>query len=1042
MRSVMETWMRAVLVGSAFGALAACGGGEDENSNPTDDGGGLGSDTGNGDAGFDAGVDPDGGSDAGPDGGSPDPDGGPGDPDGDEIDVDGPDGTPGPLDTFFEGELSEIYGASTSFAFGCTRPPCTFQCSVTGREEEECTSPWTPVGLAEQRYTLAVTAVAADGLRDDTPATHAFQVDTTEPETTAGAEIPAWLRPGAAEPLRVTCTDASATRLECSTVDGVWEPCTSPINLPGSEGTIVFRARCVDAAGNADLSSFFAVYTWDGTPPAVFVIEEPPARTTNAQPNEFDLGCDDTSPCTWACTLDDEPLTDCTFPLVLPELAPGVHRFTAQPTDAAGNQAITLYQWEWTIETGWANLDLDDGTTCGVTTDGGVYCWGYLLNLVAGSTFDADPTAMNRTDATQVSLGREADFLCAVTRTGEAVCRGANSVGQLGRGATSDRNDAWAPVQDLSGVTAVETGRAHACAIVGTGEVWCWGSNEQGEAAPGVESAAATRPVRIALPSPATQLAVGAQHSCALLSTDEVWCWGDNSDDQLGRPEAGSGAPPARISGDSAWTDLAAGDWHTCATNAASQLWCWGSNRDNQLGLGPDSAPSASTPLQVVTASVDAFALAGDSTCLVQSAQLFCAGDVSVLGTPGLDESPEFVAGVGTNVRNLSLGRGMICGFEANGVAQCWGPEWYTSIRSLRYDHTPTRLDDGWATLSVSRGDLPIGCGIKEADRSLWCWGSSRGGASFGRNIGWSEPVPSTVYSGLVWRDIAVGSDAICGVPDFGGLLCWGNNSTGQVASAGRGGDVPALTSPPGPQNWVDVEAGAQAMCGRRTDGTLWCWGNNYFGEIGTGSSAAAPDPVQVGTATDWLAISMGNARSCGLRGASLNNATLWCWGLMGFSNDLSPVQVGTAGAWRDIEASALEDFAITGSGQLQAAGRLDAPGAPRPPLFDLFSESRWTAIDGAYTRRCAVTEAGAVRCWGSQGVTGLLGLAFGAEAESPVAPPLPEDVTFTEVRVGGNWACALDDTGGRWCWGDRVDQQLGDGFLPAEPAEFAPPEP
>jgi alpha-tubulin suppressor-like RCC1 family protein len=146
-------------------------------------------------------------------------------------------------------------------------------------------------------------------------------------------------------------------------------------------------------------------------------------------------------------------------------------------------------------------------------------------------------------------------------------------------------------------------------------------------------------------------------------------------------------------------------------------------------------------------------------------------------------------------------------------------------------------------------------------------------------------------------------------VKTTGTVWCWGNNYSGQLGSSTNSG-----TSNPNPtalqvgtdSHWVSSDAGGNHSCGVKTDGTAWCWGSNTDGELGSSVNSGTfdpnPTPLQVGTDTDWGSLTAGGAHTCGVR----TDTTIWCWGwnLYGQvgsntnsgTNDPNPIpiQVGT----------------------------------------------------------------------------------------------------------------------------------------------------
>ena len=143
----------------------------------------------------------------------------------------------------------------------------------------------------------------------------------------------------------------------------------------------------------------------------------------------------------------------------------------------------------------------------------------------------------------------------------------------------------------------------------------------------------------------------------------------------------------------------------------------------------------------------------------------------------------------------------------------------------------------------------------------------------------------------------AAGGYHTCAIRKDHSLWCWGLNDDGQL---GTGNTINADT----PQrvgtrsNWKAVSAGQYHTCAVRTSGTLWCWGYNYDGELGTGSTISADTPQRVGTRSNWKAVSAGGFHTCAVR----TGGTLWCWGLnnngeLGTGNIISadtPRRVGT----------------------------------------------------------------------------------------------------------------------------------------------------
>lgn len=300
------------------------------------------------------------------------------------------------------------------------------------------------------------------------------------------------------------------------------------------------------------------------------------------------------------------------------------------------------------------------GHTCGLSSGGAVWCWGRNSNgqVGDGSGLTADvavPTQAIYEPATSGtataadsmrSIAAGGNFTCAVHASGGVYCWGSNAENQLGNGSTST-GSIWygRPVVRSGGMllegSVVTAGDAHACAIAPSlsSSVYCWGRNVEGQV--GTDSASVTlisaNPVNLAS-APATELtsvtsvSAGARHVCAV-SGGLVYCWGDDSDGQLGRG-VGSGFSSTAVQISSlvlsGVTQVAAGSEHTCALTSAGQVYCWGANGSGQLGLGV-TGPAQDSPILVseVQDIVEISAGAYHTCARRESGAAYCWGERS-----------------------------------------------------------------------------------------------------------------------------------------------------------------------------------------------------------------------------------------------------------------------------------------------------------------------------------------------------------------------------------------------------------------------------
>jgi len=296
-------------------------------------------------------------------------------------------------------------------------------------------------------------------------------------------------------------------------------------------------------------------------------------------------------------------------------------------------------------------------------------------------------------------------------------------------------------------------------------------------------------------------------------------------------------------------------------------------------------------------------------------------------------------------------------------------------------------------------------CGIREGN-TLWCWGAPDFG-DLGTGAVSQKLRPQQIgkpTSG--WVSVTAGSDHACALRRDTTLWCWGDNGEGE---AGIGSPADNVTRPhqvttPAADGWVSAAAGGGHTCATRADFTLWCWGLNFDGQLGTGTTASENLPHQVTTpaADGWASVAAGAGHTCAIRG----DGTLWCWG---FGPD----------------------------GELGIGGTTDQglPQQVTTPAAD-----GWASVAAGAGHTCAVRADATLWCWGS-GFFGQLGTG------GTVGQPLPQQVTtpaadgWTSVAAGGFFTCALR-THALWCWGDNDDGELGIGGTASQPVPRRVPVP
>lgn len=523
--------------------------------------------------------------------------------------------------------------------------------------------------------------------------------------------------------------------------------------------------------------------------------------------------------------------------------------------------------------------------TCALTNSGTVKCWGRNANaqLGAGGTSDSNiPVVVpGLTQAKAIATG--VDHTCALMVAGEMKCWGANSDGQLGGGTTSSRS-APSTVSGLAtDVQSIAAGKRHTCAVAGNGSGQCWGGNGSGELGDGTNTATSTPRAVPEVPGGLVAISTKQSHSCALSTVGGVKCWGDNSQGQLGDGSTANSNGLRDVAFfSSGVAKIAVGGSHTCALTLAAAVHCWGRNQFGQIGDGTTTNSSAAKPVNGLGRGVIAITAGLYHTCaLTQVGGVQCWGrnEVGQLGDgAGADSSsPKPVTGLASDVTAIAAGSYHTCALTASGEIQCWGYNGNGQLGDGTIDaaSSPRQVIGLAGTVKSIGAGLYHTCALNTAG-AVQCWGDNARG-QLGDNAVVQVSVPNAatgLASGVA--AIALGDEHTCSLSTTGLVSCWGYNNVGQLGDGtttnrdrpepvnGLGAGVKALT------------AGGSHTCALSSNGGIECWGSNDKGELGDGATNHTSSPKTVTTVTSGVvAVVAGRQATCALT----SSGTVPCWG-------------------------------------------------------------------------------------------------------------------------------------------------------------------
>lgn len=358
-----------------------------------------------------------------------------------------------------------------------------------------------------------------------------------------------------------------------------------------------------------------------------------------------------------------------------------------------------------------------------------------------------------------------------------------------------------------------------------------------------------------------TQLAIGQDQGCAVIAGGTLRCWGRNIAGQLGDGTTMDRVRPVMISLTNV-AHAASGYEHTCAVRMDGTVHCWGAGTNGQLGNG--AMNSSNTPVQVmgITNATKVVAGAYASCALLRDRTVRCWGRGSDLGTGNLANSAVPVSPMGlTDAIDLAMGHTntrsgssqTTCALLSTGRIKCWGYGGEGQIGDGMRNSARTPMDV--MNITTARAVFAGGnhlCALL-MDNTARCWGNGTSG-ELGDGALELRTTPVVVAGLNNIRTMALGDWFSCAVLMDGSAQCWGHGSRAQL---GRGvipgvgeSRFPVPAPVVGLRNVLAMGAGEQHACAYTMDGVTRCWGDNTFGQLGTGSANTlerypTPLPVQ-----------------------------------------------------------------------------------------------------------------------------------------------------------------------------------------------------
>ena len=321
----------------------------------------------------------------------------------------------------------------------------------------------------------------------------------------------------------------------------------------------------------------------------------------------------------------------------------------------------------------------------------------------------------------------------------------------------------------------------------------------------------------------------------------------------------------------------------TPAPAMGGQLWGWGWNNRGQLGDNTTAAKSS--PVQTIAVGNNWSSVSSNGyfgTAIKTDGTLWTWGNNSPRGPLGDDtttdrSSPVQTIAGGTNWSSVAAGTEHTAAIKTDGTLWLWG---WNSAGPLGDNTTtdrssPVQTIAGGTNWSKVTGGNNYTAAIK-TDGTLWLWGSNIQG-QLGDNTKTNKSSPvQTITGGTNWSSVACGNSVVAAIKTDGNLWMWGYNSYGQLGDntlIHRSSPVQTIA---GGTDWSKVAGGYTHIAAIKTDGTLWSWGRNSFGQLGDNSLTHTSSPVQtIAGGSDWTFVACGRNNTAAIK----TDGTLWNWG-------------------------------------------------------------------------------------------------------------------------------------------------------------------
>lgn len=563
-------------------------------------------------------------------------------------------------------------------------------------------------------------------------------------------------------------------------------------------------------------------------------------------------------------------------------------------------------------------------------------------------------------------------------------------------------------------------------------------ADTDGDGAKDAQDAYPLDSTRMFAPASRGAIATGYSYAVVLKADGTVWGWGENTSGELADGTFTNRSLPLAIPGLSGIVAVASGTYHLVALKNNGTVWAWGSNYYGQIGNGTNSTSSTVYQVSGLSGMVAVAGGSGHTVAVKNNGTVWTwgANTTGALGDGTLTSrlTPVQVSGL-TGVVAVAAGNGHTVAVKSDGTVWSWGNNATGQMGDgvgVSYRTAPVQASGLTGVVAVAAGDGRTFA--LKADGTVWAWGANTyGELGDGTTTQRTTPVLLTGLTGVAKLSTSLNGSITLARKSNGTLWAWGSNYYGQLGD----GTTITRTTPVqvvGLNDAVDVGVGAIFAGAVKSDGTVVTWGDGYSGQLGAGASIRTR-AVQVSTLTTVASVAAEAER---YTVALKTDGTVWSWG----NNQNATLGDGTTTS----RPSAGQVSGLTGVVKV-AAGAWNAVALKSNGTVWTWGDNYYGQLgDGTTTTRSIPVQttglSGVVAVAANTGATFALksngtvwGLGFNSYAQlgdgtfTNRSVPVQAGVSgIVALAAGSNHMLALKNDGTVWTWGLDTSGQLGDG--------------